>query len=71
MIYLNRKEQETISAFVRRFMLRVQASGVLKEAKSKKYFKKDANRNMRRVAALERNRKTTEYRKLKKLGRVK
>ena len=71
MIYLTRKEQETSSALVRRFMMRVQASGVLKESKAKKFYRKAQNRNLRRVAALERGKRRAEYAKLRKLGRVK
>lgn len=71
MVYLTRKEQETSSALVRRFMLRVQASGVLKEVKAKKFYKKSQSRSLRRAAALEREIRRGERAKLRKLGRVK
>jgi ribosomal protein S21 len=70
MIYVSKKEQETSAALVRRFMQRVQASGVLKEAKGRKFYKKPSNRNMRRVAALEREKKRAEQIKLRKYGKV-
>lgn len=69
MITTTRKEQETTAAMVRRFMQHVQSSGVLKEAKSKKYFKKPVNRNIRRAAALERDKKRILRIMLRKLGR--
>ena len=66
MIYIARKEQETSAAMVRRFTQRVQASGILKEIKNKKFYKKPANRNMRRVAALAREKKRVEHAKARK-----
>jgi len=66
MIYIVRKEQETSAAMVRRFTQRVQASGILKEIKNKKFYKKPVNRNMRRVAALARAKKRIEYAKARK-----
>ena len=70
MIYISKKEQETSAALVRRFMQRVQASGVLKEAKSRKFYKKPPNRSMRRVAALEREKKRAEQMRLRKYGKA-
>lgn len=69
MIYVTKKEQETSSALVRRFTQRVQASGVLKEVKSKKFYKKPTNRNLRRVVALEREKKRAEQIRLRKYGK--
>ena len=66
MIYIARKEQETSAAMVRRFTQRVQASGILKEIKNNKFYKKPANRNMRRVAALVREKKRVEHAKARK-----
>lgn len=71
MIHVTRKEQESSTALVRRFMQRVQASGILKEAKKNKFFKKEKNRTMRRVEALERAKKREHYAKLRKLGKTK
>lgn len=70
MIFVSRKENETSSALVRRFTMRVQASGVLKEAKVKKFYRKPINKNIRRAAKLEREGKRREITKLRKLGRM-
>ena len=70
MIYVTRKEQETSAAMVRRFTQRVQASGILKELKKKKFYKKPINRNMRRVAALAREKKRIEYAKAQKFEKA-
>lgn len=69
MIHVTKKEQETTSAVVRRFMQRVQSSGILREAKSKKFFRKPYNRNMRRVSAIAREKKRGEHAKARKLGK--
>lgn len=71
MIHLTRKEHETTSALVRRFTLRVQGSGVLKEAKAKRFYEKPISRKLRRVAALERVGRSIERKKMRKLGKVK
>ncbi|OGZ58749.1 MAG: hypothetical protein A3B96_03155 [Candidatus Spechtbacteria bacterium RIFCSPHIGHO2_02_FULL_43_15b] len=71
MIHIIRKEQEALSGVVRRFVQRVQASGILKEAKGKRHFLKPLNKNARRVAALNREKMREHYGKLRKMGRVK
>ena len=71
MIHVTKKENETSSALVRRFMQRVQASGILREAKTKKFFRKSASRNMRKQAAIEREKKRVAYKKLWKMGKKK
>lgn len=71
MISVSRKENETSSALVRRFTMRVQASGVLKEAKIKKFYRKPINKNIRRIAKLEREDRKRQILKLRKLGRLK
>jgi len=71
MIHVTKKENETSSALVRRFMQRVQASGILREAKAKKFFRKSGSRNMRRHAAIEREKKRVVYKKLWKMGKKK
>lgn len=71
MVHIVKKDQETSAALVRRFTQRVQASGVLKEAKKKRFRGKDVSRNLRRKAALQRNIERLHYAKLWKLGRTK
>lgn len=70
MVQVIKKEQETSAAVVRRFTQRVQASGVLKRARSIKFFKKEDNRNMRRAAALESQKKRIKKMRLIKLGKA-
>lgn len=71
MVRLVKKEHETSTAFVRRFMQRVQAGGTLKEAKAKKFFAKPQNRNLRRQAALKRGEIRRDRAQLRKLGKLK
>ena len=71
MVHVIRKENETSSSFVRRFVQRIQASKVLKESKSKKFYQKPLAKNARRKSAIERTRKSAQYAELRKLGKVK
>jgi len=71
MVHITKKDHETSAALVRRFMQRVQASGILQEAKKKKFQAKKTSRNLRRRAALKRNERRLHYARLRKLGKVK
>ena len=71
MVRLVKKEQGTSTAFVRRFMQRIQAGGILKEAKAKRFFVKAPNRNLRRRAALRRGEIRRHKAELRKLGKTK
>lgn len=71
MVHITKKSDESSSAFVRRFSQRVLASGLLREAKVKKYYHRRVSRTLRRVAALERKKLAEQYAKLRKLGRLK
>lgn len=71
MIHIAKREQETSSSLVRRFLQRVQSSGLLKEAKTKRFYQRPMSRNLRRAAALERNGMRQEFKRLWKLGRIK
>jgi len=71
MAYISRREQETTSSVVRRFIQRIQSSGILREAKANKYFAKPLNKNARRVVALEREKMRQHYRMMIKMGKKK
>ena len=71
MVRLVKKEQETSTAFVRRFMQRIQAGGILKDAKAKRFFVKDPNKNLRRQQALRRGKIREHKAQLRKLGKTK
>ena len=71
MVRVTKKQDESPTAFVRRFSQRVLASGLLREAKTKKYYRRSVSRTLRRISALERKRLAGEFTKLRKLGRLK
>jgi len=65
---VRKKEGETIGSLLYRFSKKVQQSGVLKEAKRRRFHGRPKNRNKKRLAALYRARKQEEVAKAKKLG---
>ncbi len=67
-INAKKRDGESVSSLVYRFTKRVQQSGVLKEARARRFNKRVANRHGRRVSALHRERKQAEIRQKRKLG---
>ena len=67
-IEIKKKEGESSSAFLYRFTKKMQQSGVLKEAKKRKYATRSVNRNKRKGVALYKEMKKKETEKAKKLG---
>lgn len=65
---LNRREGESISSFLYRFSKKMQQSGVLREAKKRKFYKRTLSRTKRKAAALYREDKIKEVERKKKLG---
>jgi len=62
-------ETESPSSLIYKFNKRVQRSGILKEAKKRRFKTRKVNRNQRRAAALHRETRRKEIVKAKKLGR--
>ncbi|OGM91893.1 hypothetical protein A2755_00820 [Candidatus Wolfebacteria bacterium RIFCSPHIGHO2_01_FULL_48_22] len=69
MIEIKRKEGESPNAFMYRFTKKVQQSGVLKEAKRKRFHSRSQNKHARKQSALFRSAKKTEITRLKKIGK--
>lgn len=67
-IEAKKREGESVGSLIYRFTKKVQQSGVLREAKKRKFRTRDENRNKRRVSALMRNQKKQEFLKKKKMG---
>ncbi|BCX15986.1 MAG: hypothetical protein KatS3mg098_215 [Candidatus Parcubacteria bacterium] len=70
MIEVKRKEGESISSFLYRFTKKIQRSGILKEAKKRRFWDRKPNKRARRESAIYRAQKKAEIEKLKKLGRL-
>lgn len=70
MVEIKKKPRETTSSMLRRFTQRVRESGILVNAKKSKFQQPTKSRNIRRIEALERERRRKEQQRLKKLGKL-
>ena len=68
MIEVKKKEHETPSALLFRFLKRVKRSGVLKEANKRRFTKRPTTKRGRRLSALHRDEKKREYEKARRMG---
>lgn len=69
MIEVKRKEGESSNAFLYRFTKKIQQSGLLKEARRKRFHLRKENKRAKKEAALYRINKKQEIERLRKLGR--
>lgn len=69
-ISVRKKETESAGSLVFRFTKKVQASGVLLEAKKRRFSKRTPNARSRHVSALHRIAKRAEYDRMKKEGLI-
>ena len=70
MIQVKRKEHETAAALLRRFTRKVQQSGVLLDARKRRFFVRASTRGLMREQALRRTRIRKEREQLVKLGKL-
>lgn len=70
-MFVKKKENESAGSFLYRFNKKVQQSGILKEARKRRYHHRPKSKLKRKEAALYRNAKREEVAKEKKLGIVK
>ena len=68
MITVRKKEGETGSALLFRFSKKIKQSGVLKEAKKRRFRNRPVSRLRRQASAKHREAKKVEYQQMKKLG---
>lgn len=69
-ISVRKKETESAGSLVFRFTKKVQASGVLLEAKKRRFAKRVPNARSRHASALHRIGKRAEYDRMKKDGLI-
>ena len=69
-VVINKKEGESPNAVVYRFIKKVQQSGVLREAKSRRFTTRGVNKNKRRKSALHKAEKRATFERDRKLGKV-
>lgn len=67
---IRKKEGENLTAMLYRFNKKMQHSGILKEAKKRRFRKRVVNRRKIKMAALYRLGKLKEIQKAKKIGFV-
>ncbi len=70
MIEIKRKENESASSMIYRFTRKIQQSGVLKEAKKRRFYSRGQSRLKRKMSAIHREERRVEVQKQKKLGIV-
>ena len=65
---VKKRDGESANTLVYRFGKRVQYSGILREARKRRFYKRAINRNRRRRSALHSAARKEEIKKAKKLG---
>jgi ribosomal protein S21 len=69
MIEIKRKEGESANSFMYRFTKKIQQSGVLKESKRRRVYKRPTNKAGKRASATYRAGKKKEIERQRKLGK--
>jgi small subunit ribosomal protein S21 len=67
---VKRREGESIGSFLYRFTKKMQRSGILREAKKRRFFERPISKRKRRLSAIHKDKKKKEMEKLKKLGKM-
>ncbi len=67
---VKRREGESIGSFIYRFTKKIQRSGILREAKKRRFFERPVSKRRRRLSAIYCEKKRLEREKLRKLGKI-
>ncbi len=70
-LQVTRKEKENNSSIVHRFTRSVIQSGIIKEVRSRRFFKRPLSNTAKKRAALKRIRTSEEYKRKWKMGEIK
>lgn len=65
-----RRSNENNSRIVRRFNREVRRSGIINEARSRRFYKKPLNKNAKKRKALRSKELRKEYKRKRKLGEI-
>lgn len=65
---VRKKENENVGSLIFRFIKKVQQTGVLKEAKKRRFYSRPKNKLKRKLSALNREQKKREFEIAKKMG---
>jgi len=66
----NRQGRESSQGLVRRFSQKLRRSGILLEARKKRFKKREKSSQLKKRSALRKEKKRQEYQKLKKMGKI-
>ena len=67
---VRKQPRETSQSLTYRFSQRIRKSGILFEARKKRFKKREKSRQLVKRSALRREQKKKEYKELKKLGKL-
>lgn len=67
-VEVRKKEKENSNALFFRFSKRIKRSGILKEAKKRRFKTRAVSRRQRKLSALHRDAKKAEHNRMRKLG---
>ncbi len=65
---VKKREGESGSTLLYRFSKKIKQSGVIKEFRKRKFRKRPGSKRERRLSALHREKKKTEFKRMRKLG---
>jgi len=65
-----KQNKESTQSLIRRFSRKMKKSGILLEARKKRFVKREKSPQLKKRTALRRNELQKKYEKLKKLGRL-
>jgi ribosomal protein S21 len=67
---IRKQEKENSQSLIRRFSKSVKLSGILLEARKRRFTERGKSRQMKKRSALRREQLKMEYKKLEKLGKI-
>ncbi len=67
---VKKRIKETPQSLIGRFSQRLKKSGILVEARKRKFKQKKKSQQLKKWSALRRQRKKKEYKRLKKMGKI-
>jgi len=67
---IEKQNKESTQSLIRRFSRKMKKSGILLEARKKRFVKREKSPQLKKRTALRRNELQKKYEKLKKLGRL-
>lgn len=70
MVQVKRREGESVNSFLYRFTKKIRQSGVLLEAKKRRFKSRAVSKTKRKASAIYKSQKKKEMQRLRKLGKI-